>query len=613
VGEHDNALLTGDDDHQDIQDDGRSLFGEGFVNPQAVYSSPDLKRLAWSMKPWNVDPDAFASAMDDDEHNFLKMFIYKGSTLIPDFILHPDASKFEATEWERSYSRIVKRTASHDTFLGWDGSAPFFPVTEEVYGTRRLSYRVVAHWGLVSGVNLFVPIDTVGHESGVESVKNPHLPDYDEALKQYSAEQLADRNFVDRHLVYSYSKMETINAFLGGGGLAVVKAWAGMEPKIGGKEEYFLPKDYTCEVLVRPDGELLSVLKIKWDPPDLSTPGVWDVIKLAFDAWLVIDLGFIFVDLLRLSGVGIKALCVFVKDEAGGALRQIGGIAGRSATRALDLAKREAKAALDLAKLEARAVPEAVGVEGRSASRSLFQKQRAVALEQTAAAKEAEAVATEGKIATAGSAERAQRLRAQAESLRGEAARLRREAAEFRSGAKSATADLPTPEEIEKELDKIALGDGKPQKAFSVPLATAERTPQAIARLERTLQSTARGRVVFRVEGGGSMPRLSLDAAGNVTTGSGTLNLNFGSLERALEFLEKRGPGARIISFEVDETWVQSVRSAAMPEHMTGALGRDIRLVDVSYADDQMQIPEKLLHEMEKFIVPGSGKVLLVK
>jgi hypothetical protein len=253
------------------------------------------------------------------------------------------------------------------------------------------------------------------------------------------------------------------------------------------------------------------------------------------------------------------------------------------------------------------------GGGGRGAGPSLFQQQRAAALEQTAAAKEAEALGTEGKIATASSAERAARLRARAEMLRAEAAKLRSQAAEYASGAKSATADLPTPEEVEQELDKIALGGGKPQKGFSIPLSEAERTPEAIARLQRSLMSTARGRVVFRVEGGGGMPRLNVDPVGNVTTTSGTLNLNFGSLERALEFFAKRGAGARIIAFEVDEAWVQSIRSAAMPEHLTSGLGRDVRLVDVSYAEDQIQIPETLLPEMEKFVVPGSGKVLLKK
>ena len=244
---------------------------------------------------------------------------------------------------------------------------------------------------------------------------------------------------------------------------------------------------------------------------------------------------------------------------------------------------------------------------------SLFQKQRAAALERTALERDAEALKVEDQVRTAGSPDRAARLRARADALRGEAAKLRGQAAEYASGAKSATADFPTEEELDAEFDRIALGEGQLQKRFRVPLAEAERTPEALGRLQRSLMSTARGRVVFRVEGGGGMPRLNVDPAGNVTTGSGTLNVNFGSLERALEFFAKRGSGARIIAFEVDEAWVQSVRSAAIPEHTTAGMGKEVRLVDIRFAEDQMQIPEKLLPEMEKFIVPGSGKILIRK
>jgi hypothetical protein len=125
---------------------------------------------------------------------------------------------------------------------------------------------------------------------------------------------------------------------------------------------------------------------------------------------------------------------------------------------------------------------------------------------------------------------------------------------------------------------------------------------------------TSRGRVVFRVEGSGSRTLLNVDAAGSVKTTPGTTYLNFGSVERALEFLAKRGPGARIVAFEVDEAWAQSVRSGAVPETGTKFLtGKTPKLVDVKYAEDQFEIPSEMLPEMEKFIVPGSAKVLLTK
>jgi hypothetical protein len=614
VGEHDQTVLHDEDAHGDIHDDGRTLDHPEFA------------------------PGAGAGA-EDDVYNDTPVYRDSHGKLIPDTV-HVRLRAFSVTQWESQYSTVFAPV----DFRLFEPS--FAPVVDD-------SWRVVGHLGWIDGYDICVPYDTVRTGSKfwyilqarrlgewrqqlldeadrfdrgplpfpVHPVHAPVPPGrfstlWDDArrgpLKEKSIEEIYQNNL-------NYFLRGGGKAFVGGGALDSDYAPyldlppAGLPDEgVWGRPNKPFSSGYEFQVLVSPDGYLQAVLGVRKVPPKMYGERVlsiaFEVIDIALTILMIIDIVTIPVVLFRLG--------VVVAKEA--AIRAVEVAIDREAKAALKLVEQEAKAQLELAtRLEARASSDAVRAigdgEARSAPRGLFQKQRAVALEQTAAAKEAEALATEGKIATAGSPERAQRLRAQAKSLRGEAAKLRGEAADYASGAKSATADLPTPEEVEKELDKIALGGGKPQKGFRVPLSSAERTPEAIARLQRSLQSTARGRVVFRVEGGGSMPRLGVDAAGNVSTGTGTLNLNFGSLERAMEFLEKRGPGARIISFEVDEAWVQSVRSAAMPEHMTGALGRDIRLVDVSYADDQMQIPEKLLHEMEKFIVPGSGKVLLVK
>lgn len=99
-----------------------------------------------------------------------------------------------------------------------------------------------------------------------------------------------------------------------------------------------------------------------------------------------------------------------------------------------------------------------------------------------------------------------------------------------------------------------------------------------------------------------------------MTLGRSLGTLNFGSYERAVEFAQKESKaGSRIVAFEVDEAWSQAARSAAIPEHGTGALGGSLpRLVDVRFAEDQMEIPASLLDEFEKFIVPGSGRVIEV-
>lgn len=240
-------------------------------------------------------------------------------------------------------------------------------------------------------------------------------------------------------------------------------------------------------------------------------------------------------------------------------------------------------------------------------------RQRAAAWHELAAKKEAEAVELEARVAAMKDAAKAAKFKAQAEALRKEAGTLRQEAGEFASGARSPTADLPGPEDVDSAIERLTNPGSKPQNMVRIPLSKAERTAADLPRLERALMRTPRGRVVFRVEGSGSRTLLNVGPAGQITTTPGTVYLNFGSLERALEFLAKRGPGARIVAFEVEEAWVQSLRSGTVPEGGTKFLKGQPRIVDVRFANDQMEIPESLLPEMEKFIVPDSAKVLLTQ
>ena len=203
---------------------------------------------------------------------------------------------------------------------------------------------------------------------------------------------------------------------------------------------------------------------------------------------------------------------------------------------------------------------------------------------------------------------RAEQRRRVAALLEPDVANLRREAAEFESGARSATADLPSPEEIVAMLD-FARSE---TELIRIPLGQAERNPTLLSRIVRELLVSRSGnRVVYRVEGGGSRQLLQVAASGDVTVARGeTIYLNFGSPERALEFFnENRTAGARIVSFEVSEDWVRSLRSGAIPEFDTKALQGQPRLVDVRFAQDQMEIPGRLVDELQQFIVPGSGRV----
>lgn len=65
-----------------------------------------------------------------------------------------------------------------------------------------------------------------------------------------------------------------------------------------------------------------------------------------------------------------------------------------------------------------------------------------------------------------------------------------------------------------------------------------------------------------------------------------------------------------MVRFEVSEEWVRSLRSGAAPEQ--AGLPRAPQLVDVKYADDQLMVPGTLVHELQDFIVPGSGREVVV-
>jgi hypothetical protein len=227
-------------------------------------------------------------------------------------------------------------------------------------------------------------------------------------------------------------------------------------------------------------------------------------------------------------------------------------------------------------------------------------RQEAVELEQTAARG-----STPDRVASL--QRRAGQRRRVATILEDDVSVLRREAMEFESGARSATAEFPIAEEVD-----LLLGQARAEtELIQVPLARAERNPQLLARLFRPLmQSRTGNRVVFRVEGGVGRRLVDVSANGEVTLARGqTIFLNFGSAERAIEFAGKGR--ARIVMFEVSEDWVRSARSAAVPEFRTGALrGRQPRLVDIRFAEDQMEIPGGLVDELQQFIIPGSGRAV---
>ncbi len=282
---------------------------------------------------------------------------------------------------------------------------------------------------------------------------------------------------------------------------------------------------------------------------------------------------------------------------------------------------------------ESRGVPE-TGVAGRgvsssprAASNQLDQRQRAGALRDAADDLEAEIAGLRSEADGLNQRASAERVRNQARTdrmqrradqhrrvasaLEHEVADLRRQADEFESGRRSATEDLPGPEDVDALL---AQARPETEEVFRVPLSRVERNPGLLERLVRPLLRSRTGnRVVFRVESERSRQLISVGRDRSVRVAQGvTHHLNFGSWDRALEFVRQSARGrARIIIFEVDEDWVRSLRSAAIPEYGTGELGGRLpRLVDVRFAEDQMEIPPRLTGELQRFVVPRSGIVL---
>lgn len=114
---------------------------------------------------------------------------------------------------------------------------------------------------------------------------------------------------------------------------------------------------------------------------------------------------------------------------------------------------------------------------------------------------------------------------------------------------------------------------------------------------------------VFRVEGPGNA-RLSLDVVGNVRIkGDQTLFLNFGDEARAQQFLSKRlaqgYEGTAIKSFDVPNSYVEGLRSRAVPESM--ARGSSVFQVDTSATSGSFGVRSSEFEGLMCAIIPGSA------
>ena len=286
----------------------------------------------------------------------------------------------------------------------------------------------------------------------------------------------------------------------------------------------------------------------------------------------------------------------------------------------------------------------------------ILQRQLDVGLRAEAGAAEAEAgrlrsqalekrqLADVTEAADPSRARRATSLRQAAQDLEDKANALTGRAGELRAAAGGGVHSvIPTSEEVERAIDALESGTspgGGPQAWVRIAAEDAELAkPEVVERLRWSLfRSRTGNRVVFRVQGGTgtdtSWDFVHVGERGSVriATGGNALNLNFGVYERAVEYLLEHRPGGELVVFEVEEGWFSALRGIATPERgegarlvvedpVTGAKQPAVapkitdvtnapRTVDVTKGVDQIQIPDSLLHQLDEFIVPGSGRKL---
>jgi hypothetical protein len=251
-------------------------------------------------------------------------------------------------------------------------------------------------------------------------------------------------------------------------------------------------------------------------------------------------------------------------------------------------------------------------------------ERESVELQRRAGAKLNDAILAERTGATR---RRVDRLLEEAVNLERQAqAQLKQARSEWsRANAIEAGTSPPTELPGGADLDAIDFERAvRPEGYSRIGIPPFQEIEATLSRQMRQIfQSRSGNRVVFRVDDAGTSNFMRIDASGNLTIDIATLpanrdylHLNFGSFERALEFLGMRdlSRGARIVVFEVPEGWVGSMRSAAIPERAATSvdplLSRQPQLVDVTYAHDQLAVSRQQLDALNQAIIPRSGRVL---
>ena len=139
----------------------------------------------------------------------------------------------------------------------------------------------------------------------------------------------------------------------------------------------------------------------------------------------------------------------------------------------------------------------------------------------------------------------------------------------------------------------------------------AARPARAAVREVRTRLGSV---VVYRVEGTPNA-RISLDAENNVSfQRRSMLYLNVGDRARAEEYYRRKLadglPGVQLKSFRVPKRTYRELSIRAVDEQLAKAFkGRPLR-VDTTVARDQFGLRKADFRELEKHVLPGSGRIL---
>jgi hypothetical protein len=200
-------------------------------------------------------------------------------------------------------------------------------------------------------------------------------------------------------------------------------------------------------------------------------------------------------------------------------------------------------------------------------------------------------------------------------AARARSAQLRQEAEGFMDGSRHPLSDLDAAA-IDQIVEQLESGGAyRAEMYMRRGLQRVEGRPDVIRRLAQPLLGTGSARWVFRVQAGTgnnrSVDRMAVDSAGNVQIDGDTpLNLNAGNAEVAIDWLIRRGPESQLVAFQVDEAFIRSVRSGAIPEHDTSALNPPARQVDIHHGDDQLQLSAEHIGQLQDNVVPGTGIVI---